>query len=234
MSEFGSAGAPTDPPTTPASPSKRDRFEWGRRPLVLGLSLPWIVGFALIIVLAGWFLFAPEGPPTVNQLAFGDSDMLPVTNEPRAPAAFEDEGPDIAKLKTDMATIVGGMRTFAEANRAAIERLAPTVKSTIAQQAAMQQTLTELQAQMSLLSGRLSQLEAKPVAQRKRAAPSAVPATSPLAGMHVSQAQIGMAWVLWQEKTWAVQVGDRIGEEVMVTGIDPTLRLVHTNLGTIK
>jgi len=51
--------------------------------------------------------------------------------------------------------------------------------------------------------------------------------------MHLSAVQTGMAWVLWQDKTWAVQVGDTLGP-VTVTGIDAPSRQVHTSAGTLQ
>lgn len=232
MSEFGSAGEKTLPPAKPANLANPKRFEWLTRPLFLGLSLPLLAGVVVVIASAAYYLFAPAGPPTVNQLAFGDSEMQAVTNDTRPPPAFSADS-DVSNVKHEVAVMVNGVRGYAEANRTAIELLVQTVKGQTTQITTLRQTLGELQAQNSLLSGRVSQLESKPVIQAKRKQPVAVKASSPIAGMHVSSVQTGMGWVLWQEKTWAVQVGDPIGDAV-VTGIDATNRTVDTNFGTIR
>jgi intracellular multiplication protein IcmG len=194
--------------------------------LLLGLSLPWLAGVVLVLVLAGCYLFAPEGPPTVNQLAFnGGGDLQSVSSEFKAPAPVS-AGPGLSQVQDEVAAMVGGVRTFAETNRTAIERLAQTIKALATQMATLQQQLVEVQAQNSGLSARVSSLESKPVTAHRRAQPAAVAPRSPLAEMHVSAVQFDMAWVYWQEKTWAVQVGDRLGS-VTVTGIDANTRQVQ-------
>ncbi|RMT69104.1 TraP protein, partial [Pseudomonas syringae pv. theae] len=49
----------------------------------------------------------------------------------------------------------------------------------------------------------------------------------------VQAIQNGMAWVYWQDKTWAVSPGEKLGQ-VTVTGINPQAREVLTSAGTIK
>lgn len=233
MSEFSTAGeTPISAPRLP--PAAKDRLSWLNRPLLLGLSLPWLIGFGLIVGGAGWYLFAPERSSSVNELAFNEANVLqPVTGEILAPASAGNSI-EMSQVQQDVAAMVGGVRSYAEANRMAIERLVQNGKTQTAQFAEMKQQLVELQAQNSVLSARVSALETKPGGAPKRVKPSASVATSsPLAGMRLSAVQYGMAWVYWQEQTWAVQVGDRLGP-ITVTGIDANSRQVHTSAGTLK
>ncbi|MEA9996481.1 conjugal transfer protein TraP [Pseudomonas sp. AA4] len=234
MSEFSLPGAE---PISAAPPPLilGTRFGWLSHPFFLGLSLPWLVAAVLAVVVAGWYLFAPEGTntPTVNQLAFNEgSNLQPVSSEYKASASVNDS-PGLSQVQDQVAVMVGGVRSFAEANRTAIERLVQTTKALGAQLAVVQQQVLELQAQNSLLSAQLSSKGSTPVTAHRRAQPAAVAPSSPLAEMHLSAVQLNMAWVYWQEKTWAVQVGDRLGA-VTVTGIDANNRQVRTSAGTLK
>jgi intracellular multiplication protein IcmG len=205
----------------------------------MGLSLPWLVGIAVLIVVVGWYLFAPERSSTIDSLAFGDENGLqPEVSAPK-PSAHVDSGFGMPQAQqADLAQVVeviGGVRSYAETNRTAVERLAQSFKAQTAQMAALQEQMKEAQAQISVLSARLSSLEAKPRATPRPVVKSASPVTSssPLTGMRLNSVQVGMAWVYWQDKTWAVQVGDSLGP-VIVTAIDADSRQVHTSAGTIK
>lgn len=243
MSEFSPASGPKiaaveRPPVSQASGQKA----W-ERPLLMGLSLPWLVGVVLVLVLAGWYLFAPEKTTTANRLAFQEDmeqQAAPAEGMLKAPvfaapAASADSGAGLASFKNEVAAMVGGVRTYAEVNRSAIQRLADTVKAQSAAQQVLQQKLDEAQAQNSLLSARLSFLEGRPGAMTttQRVSKPATKARSPLADMHVQALQNGMAWVYWQDKTWAVKAGDQLGQ-VTVNSIDAQAREVLTSAGTLK
>lgn len=228
MSEFSTQVEP-EPIVPPASRrSSRPASEWLTKPILLGQSAPWLALYAVILIGAGWYLFAPESSPSTNRLAFAEQDM--VANQPMMPMPRSEAG--TAQIQEQVVTMVTGVRTYAEANRDAITKLAATVKSLTESQAALKQQIGELQAQNALLS-------ARPVTQRSAArkasttASSAPAAASPLAGMRVSAIQNGMAWVTWQDKTWAVQVGDTLGP-VTVTGIDAKARRVRTSAGSLE
>ena len=231
MSEFSPPeSAPILETPPPPSSILGPRVDWLRRPLLLGLSLPWLAGVGVVLGLAAWHLFAPESPPTVNQLAFEGGDLQPVSSELKAPALVS-AGPGLSQMQDEVAKMFGDARSFAEANRTAIERLVEANKAKDVKLAALQQQVVEVQAQISLLSARAP--SSKPVVAHRRAQPAAVTPSSPLTGMRLSAVQFGMAWVYWQEKTWAVQVGDSLGS-VTVTGIDAGTRQVHTSAGTLK
>lgn len=237
MSEFNPAVEPKLSAEPRPSTVRVSTAPWWQRPYVAGLSLPWLVGIVLILGVTGWYLFAPAKTTPVNRLAFQDDFEQqpapaagPVTTRNEAVPAS-----DLGQFKNEVATMIGGVRTYAEVNRNAIQRLSETVKAQGAAQQTLQQQLAEAQAQNSLLSARITFLEGRPgaMASAQRAGKPAAKARSPLIGMHVQAIQNGMAWVYWQDQTWAVSTGDRLGQ-VTVTGIDAPAREVQTSAGTIK
>ena len=238
MSEFSATAEDRVSPVVSAPSSQSaDQGVW-QRPMMGGLSLPWIIGVVVILVGAGWYLFGPDSTPTVNQLAFReDHDEQSITTEGTGTTpplrATSDAGG--SQFKDEVALMIGGVRSYAETNRTAIGRLSETVKSQGAGMTLQQQQLSEAQAQLSVLSARLSSLEGRPVVQvsTPRATKPAARVRSPLTGMRVEAVQNGMAWLFWQDRTWAVKVGDPLGP-VTVTGIDAPTREVRTSAGTLK
>lgn len=64
--------------------------------------------------------------------------------------------------------------------------------------------------------------------------PDHKPATrSPVAGMHIVALDAGMAWIKWQDSTWSVRPGDRLGR-VTITAIHPDTQTVDTTGGTVR
>jgi len=254
MSEFSQTSAPPEPIVQRPEAPRRQAASWWSRELVLGLSLPWIVGILLILAAAVWYLFGPVPTPKVNALAFGEaadtsSRRSPAPASPTAPAAFEQFGQGaspseptsagLTSIQDEVARMVGGMRSYEEATRTAVERLSDTVKSQGMLIGKLQAQVSELQAANAVLSGRLDTIGQRPgssVVQpsaRAYASKPAPKAASPMADMHLSAIQNGMAWIRWQDKTWAVQVGDSLGT-VRITGIDAPERQVRTSAGTIQ
>lgn len=237
MSEFNPLVEPKLSAEPRPSTVRVSTAPWWQRPYVAGLSLPWLVGIVLILGLTGWYLFAPAKTTPVNRLAFQD-DFEQQPAPAAGPVAVRNEAvpaSDLGQFKNEVATMIGGVRTYAEVNRNAIQRLSEMVKAQGAAQQTLQQQLAEAQAQNSLLSARITFLEGRPgaMASAQRAGTPAAKARSPLTGMHVQAIQNGMAWVYWQDQTWAVSTGDRLGQ-VTVTGIDAPAREVRTSAGTIK
>ncbi|MBX8493183.1 conjugal transfer protein TraP [Pseudomonas cichorii] len=241
MSEFSPQAAPIPPPTyTPPSPE----VHWLKRKIVLGQSIPWLALYALIIIGAGFLIFAPESKPDVNRLAFGNQALLPAAQTSSggfAPVSASNSSVDLSQMQDQVAGMVAGIRTHSETNRQAIEEVAASLRSVIENQKALKQQVqelqtqnAELQAKMTLLSvqggpqTRLAKRATTSSSKSERAAPP-----SPLASMQLRGVQNGMAWVLWQDKTWAVQVGDPLGP-VTITGIDPLARQVRTSAGTLQ
>lgn len=231
MSEFSVTGADqiSAPRATVAESSERGG--WMTRPVLLGLSIPWLAGCILAIAGAAWYLFLPDGPASTQDLAFS-GEMVPVTGAPQQPRA-EEFGVPVPQPQDDLVNVIAAVKDYGEANRTGIERLSETVKAQSVKAAAMQQQLLEAQAQISLLSARLSKLETKPSPSTRRSQATSSTPTSPLAGMRLSSIQADMAWVYWQDRTWAVQVGDEVGP-VTITGIDAGTRQVRTSAGVLK
>jgi intracellular multiplication protein IcmG len=234
MSEFSS---PTETPITaqrPASSIKQTSIDWLTRPMLMGLSLPWLIGLSVLLIAAGWYFLVPDRGATVDSLAFGDDGGLqPVPPEPSAHA-----GPSFGMPppQADYSQAILAVQQYAEANRTVIGQQVQTLKAQAAQMAQMQDELKEAQAQISVLTARFSSVaEVKPRAAPKTSvkAVKTVTTSTPLSGMRLSSVQVGMAWVNWQDKTWAVQVGDALGS-VTVTSIDAASRQVHTTAGTIE
>ena len=244
MSEF--SATPEDrvtPVASPASPRAAAPGVWKRK-VVAGLSWPELIGVVLILGLAGWYLFGPERAPSIKQLAFReDFDEQPIAaaGPGTIPLSSTASASGLSQFQNEVAAMMGGIRTYAEVNRTAISTLSATVKSQGAVLATVQQQLVESQAQNSVLSARLSFLEGRPSAQAasqqppktQQAAKHVAPVRSPLNGMRLESIQNGMAWVYWQDRTWAVKSGDQLGQ-VTVTGIDAQTREVRTSAGTLK
>lgn len=242
MSEFSATAQDRVSPVASA-PSASSASSTGpglwRRPIILGLPIWLLAVLVAIVVGAGWFLFAPDSTPTVNQLAFREdaephfnvSEGTETGNVPQLPPADTTS----SQVKDEVATMISGVRTYAETNRTAITRLSETAKAQGAGMTLQQQQLAEAQAQLSVLSARLSALEGKPSVSvtRQRASKPVARARSPLSDMRVEAVQNGMAWVYWQDRTWAVKVGDSVGT-VTVTRIDAQARKVHTSAGILE
>lgn len=242
MSEFSATPEDRVAPVMTAPPLPSAGASVWKRPVIAGLPWPGVIGVVLILVLTGWYLFAPDSPPTVNQLAFReDLDEQPFTTGapstiPLTPTA---SASGVGQLKDEVAAMISGVRSYAETNRTAIERLSQTVNAQGTALTALQQQLAEAQAQNSLLSGRVSFQEGRSVAVAPTQQPTqrviepVARTRSPLAGMRLEAVQNGMAWVYWQDKTWAVKVGDQVGLAT-VTRIDALGREVHTSAGTLR
>ncbi|WP_449122236.1 conjugal transfer protein TraP [Pseudomonas viridiflava] len=237
MSEFLPPPAPI--PSTDV-PKRTEQLSWFSRPVTLGLSIPWLVGIFAVVVLAAWFFFIRSDSPTVSKLAFGDQSGF-VEQAPVQGTEFSNSGPqgvrsdiNVAMIQDQVAAMVTGVRNYAETNRTAIEQLSAKVKVQSDSLIALKQEVSELQAQNSILSAAASKAAVRPVAAKSVATHrQANPAPSPITGMRVHAIQNGMAWVVWQDKTWAVQVGDLLGA-VTVTGIDAPARRVLTTAGPIQ
>lgn len=244
MSEFKAQEQKPLTASRPTPAPSANRFEWLTKPLILGLSLPYLVGILAILVGTGWYLFGPEKSDSVTRLAFDEGALQPVAEgskwEAPAKTGFESPQPRPSfDMPQPQQEDVGAVLRHSEANRTAIERMVENYKIQAKNEAAIQQQIAELQAQVSLLTGRLSAVEVRPQfdsasgAKPPSRAKSSSAGSSPISGMRLSAIQSGMAWVYWNQKTSAVQVGDQLGT-VVVTRIDADSRQVHTSGGTIQ
>lgn len=234
MSEFTPQPTPPSLPdvAAPATPPEATQTNWLTRKWLLGLTLPWLAGVLAVLLFALWFLFLREpATGTVDELAFGDE----VSQGELAPPPPAGTGAPGSQLQ-DVAAMIGSVKEASAADREAISRLAGTVRAQNAVLEGLRRQLGEMQAQNGQLATRLSVLEARPVAVVPQVydSPPAKPTRhSPTSGMRLDAVQDGMAWVNYQGKTWAVQVGDRLGRAT-VTGIDAQHRQVQTSAGVIR
>ncbi|WP_117144119.1 conjugal transfer protein TraP [Pseudomonas coronafaciens] len=245
MSEFGSQ-AEVEPTPAYVPPPKGDQH-WLKRPIVLGQSIPWLALYALIVMAAGVYFYRPDPADNVNRLAF-DGQALPAVAQ-TVPLSFDAasngqmnaagamhqsaSAPTLSQMQDEVAAMIKAVQTHSDVNRQAIEQVALKVNGIADNQALLMQQIAELQAQNALLSARGA---VAPTTQARKPVATTIkplPSSSPLTGMRLSSVQNGMAWVLWEDKTWAVQVGDTLGP-VTVTGIDAPSRLVRTSAGTLQ
>ncbi len=249
MSEFGTKEA-QEPSSAPANlPPPNDDQHWLKRPILLGQSIPWLALYGLVIIAAAVYLFRPDPAPNVNRLAFDGQDLpsamqsgtlsFDASSNGQANSggvmAQPGSASSLSQMQDEVAAMIGDVRTHSEVNRQAIEQLALKVNGLADGQALLKQQVVELQAQNALLSAREHTAPSGP-SQRTvavAAKPLSAPPSGPLSGMHLRAVQNGMAWVMWEDKTWAVQVGDTLGA-ITVTGIDASSRLVRTSAGTLQ
>ncbi|MBN5232438.1 hypothetical protein JY446_24225 [Serratia marcescens] len=163
MSEFSTAptvSTPSESSPTHTMPAKPGLMQ---RKLLFSLTLPWLAGAVLTLGLSAVYLFAPDlnggdSGSAATPDAFSESEYVqspaPVTLAPVTSAGSADS----VQLQNDVATMVGGVRSFAETNRTAISRLSDTVKTQSTALAAMKQQMADLQAQNNQLLVRLPQL----------------------------------------------------------------------------
>ena len=128
--------------------------------------------------------------------------------------------------------MVNGVKTYAEANRTAIQRLSDTVKTLQQQAATAQQLQSQYREEINILKSRVATLEVEKVNTATSAPHRQRLLTS---GMKVSSVQDGAAWIFWKNKTWAVREGDTLADgKVSIIRIDSANRQVFTTEGVIR
>lgn len=239
MNEFNPSSSPetdhVEPPVPPHREQGGARYQLLERKYAFGLTAPWLLGCGGLLIVVALYLFGNAQParPTVNDLAGFDesSNAAPsVTPQNALPSAPAQAVGDDGQIREDVANMVNGVRDYAQANRTAIKQLSDAVKVLSQQVASDQQVVGQYQTQIQSLNARLADLETQRVNGAARPTPAH---RSPTAGMHLSSVEDGMAWVLWNGKTWAVKEGDRLGN-LTVTGIDAADRQVFTSAGVIR
>lgn len=247
VSEFQSLSANNTPIAPP--PPSRPRPSQGilTRPMLMGLSLPWLAGIVIILASAVWYLFWPTSSrPDAGQLAFGQqpgfSKVQPATSMPMqtgglsvSTTSVDPEVSSGSSVPEEVVKMIREGRDFETANREAISRLSDTVRAQSAAIAGLQKQLSQQGTENASMANRLTVLEARQLAPvstegkaRRHNAHS-----SPLAGMQLVSVQDGMAWVSWQGRTWAVQNGDRLGT-VTVRDVSAVDRTVTTSNGVLR
>lgn len=245
---------PADNPPAPrqataAAPPKKESLL--TRPLLLGQSLPWLAGIALILLAGIWFLFL-RGPdtPDAGQLAFGSSEVagavqsspVPATAAPAplqtgglsATASMPDVPASAGSVPEDVVKLIREGREFEAANREAITRLSDTVRAQNVSLGVLQKRLDELAAENGRLANQLTVMGTRMAASPGAAVvPGKSARRTALSGMRLESLQDGMAWISWQGRTWAVQSGDSLGG-VTVRSISVADRSVTTSAGVLR
>lgn len=202
---------------------------------ILGLNGPWLIGILIAATLAIWYLFGTASTSSPDELnaAAGFENVPPAASQPNSRSLStplsQPAGDDV---KEEVATMVNGVKSYAEANRTAIQRLADTVKALQQQAATAQQQQSQYQQEINILKSRVATLEVAKVNTATSAPHRSRLLTS---GMKVSAVQDGAAWIFWKNKTWAVREGDTLADgKVSIIRIDSANRQVFTSEGVIR
>lgn len=253
MSEFDPQPVQTAPIPPAASPSDAHKQGILTRPVLLGYSLPWLLGIFVGLGGLAWFLFWPSSASQdASQRAFGQDGGLESVQQPAAtpvpPAATSaplqtgdlsipvtvNTGAIANSAPDDLAAQVREGREFEAANREAITRLSDTVRAQTKALAVLQQQLDGVAQENVRLGKLVTVLAVSPVADKTGRVSSGRKGTrSTLAGMRLESLQDGMAWISWQGRTWAVEPGDSLGG-VTVRDIDTSGRSVMTSAGVLR
>lgn len=257
MNEFDPQPAVSAPDNAqvPAPPVHKKESLLTRK-LFLGQSLLWLVGGAIVILAAGWFLLVPSSSaPDAGQLAFGQDSGLsneqpapataaaapPVETAPAPPqtgglsvpvSALNDTG-TFGSVPDDVVKLIREGREFEAANREAITRLSDTVRAQTKALATLQQQFDGLAKENARLGNLVTVLAVRPDAESGPASSGRKSPRSALSGMRLESVQNGMAWVSWQGRTWAVQPGDSLGG-VTVREVNAADRSVTTSAGVLR
>lgn len=218
-----------EPHTATSSAVSRSTTAWYRREWVGFPIWLWALGVGILYLSTVW-LFSGEDNPTlqgagniVQEEPLQDTPVTPVPDEARLtppPAFLETESTQTAPLVD--------VQAYMETNREAITRVSGRADK-------LSQHLATLSARLDALESRQN-LPAPTVAVVTPVTPPPTlekKAASPAHAIQLVSIATGMTWVKWQDKTWAVQPGDRVNG-VTVTRIDIPDRAVHTTAGIIR
>lgn len=241
MNEFDPIPTDSEPdiPQTLPPPVKKQSIL--TRPLFLGQSLPWLVGGVAVISFAAWFLFWPSEPSTdASQRAFGEGGGLTPVQQAPSPVNLPAQADGLtvtqnaSSVPEEVVKLIREGREFEGANREAITRLSGTVRAQSEALTALQNRTDALAAENVRLTNRLTVLEARETTgSAARSSGRKTAGHSALSGMRLEGLQNGMAWVNWQNRTWAVQAGDHLGS-VTVLDVNAGDRSVMTSAGTLR
>ncbi|EQA5708488.1 conjugal transfer protein TraP [Cronobacter sakazakii] len=247
VSEFDSLPPETPTVSSAARPVKKESLL--TRPLFLGQSLPWLVGFVLAIVFAAWYLFWPASTENnATQLAFGQSSdfesvQAPPAEQPSDATPLQTGGLSTSGSEPGMTAggstpeeivkLIREGRDFEAANREAITRLSETVRAQGAALSGLQKRLDDTTTAYNQLVKQYSELLSRKTVTASYDAGHKSAKRSLISGMQLESVQDGMAWVRWEGRTWAVQEGQRIGS-VTIQNINVADRSVITSAGILR
>jgi len=246
VNEFDQQPEDTAPVVPAASPPAAKKQSLLTRPVLLGYSLPWVMGIALALGGMAWYLFWPaSSAQEASQRAFGQDAGLQAVQSPpvSAPAPLQTGGlsvpasvsaaPAASGVPDDLVSLIREGKEFEAANREAITRLSDTVRAQTKALASLQQQLDGVAQENVRLGNLVTVLAVRPAAEASGTVAGRKNTRSALTGMRLESLQEGMAWISWQGRTYAVQPGDRLGS-VTVLDISTAERSVMTSAGVLR
>ncbi|EDS6807071.1 conjugal transfer protein TraP [Salmonella enterica subsp. enterica serovar Legon] len=220
------------------------KLSFWQRPLLLGYSLPWVTGVVIILGAAGWYLMGaplPSGTPSQQEFDAIENASQQYAIEPpvehqadsmNTPAATPAPTSEIAGLASDVRDELNARdKVTKESLRAlqdSITQLSDAIKKDEAFARETREKLIAIQTQLSAAQPK----QAAVYPTKKNGNVSNKRNASPTAGMKIVSLERGMAWIRWQDSTWAVREGEELGK-VIITRIDPSTRSVVTSGGTL-
>lgn len=237
-----------------AAPREKPPF-W-KRELLLGYSLPWILGVMLLALAGFGYLFGPSLLPvndTPSESSFSEVENTldgahtgntapPPRARPSDPVMATPPPPPtvMPAVQTDAVSMMADIRDELNARdsktsetlvalKDSVARLSDAIKRDEAYAVETRNLLTDLTRRLTALEARPSAGEtARPATQGAKRQ-----TTSHVSGMKVMSLEKGMAWIKWQGSTWSVREGDSLGN-VTIRQIDPATRTVFTTGGNLR
>lgn len=230
------------------------KLPFWKREILLGYSLPWILGGALLLAVGGWFIFGTSHGSDTNQPSDADfSEVEHTLGQPRTEDNHE-AGPGMTSTDTPATLSASAPLPSAEGTREMMQDIRDELNE---REGRINASITVLQDSISKLSEAIKRDEAYAVETRNqlmavtaklteletrqqstsattvKASTAKLKTSSPIAGMHVVSLENGMAWIKWQGSTWAVREGDQLGK-VTINRIDSTTRSISTTGGVLR
>lgn len=225
-----------------------------KRELLLGYSLPWLLGAAGLLVVGAGYLFGPSLPfmsktpsdsafsEVENTLGRANTDTMggasPLSAHQSSELSAQPQLPDAAH--NDKMALMTDIRDELNARDSKTNNTLITLKDSVSQLSeAIKRDETyavETRNQLNTLIQRLTALEAKQAAgtvSTSKPSSGKQGAASLISGMKVMSLENGMAWIKWQGSTWAVREGDTLGK-ITIRQIDPVSRSIITTGGTLR
>lgn len=230
-----------DDETSAEAAADSPKLPFWQRPLLFGYSLPWVAGAVIILGAAGWYLMGaplPSGTPSQQEFDAVENSTQQYSAVPSvehqentmhvqavAPAPTSEMANFASDLRDELNSRDKTTKDSLKVLQDSIASLSAAIKR---DEAFAQETREKLIALQTQLSSSTKKEQTKSPSKKNGNKRS----TNPTSGMKIVSLESGMAWIRWQDSTWAVREGDLLGK-VTITRIDPTTRSVTTSGGTL-
>ncbi|SOS29990.1 putative TraP protein (plasmid) [Pseudomonas cerasi] len=215
----GVAQTTPEPKVTTEHPAKKQTISFVEK------VKPWHL-FVVVAVVAVVWIFGPKlgrsNAPAVQSQQFTAQNTPAAYSSIERPTPAqpvqEPSSPPPVSDQIDLVQVKSEMETFAKVT------------------SELQSQVRELQAKIAVLESRPQEPTQKPKERQERLASIKNQATAtpkPLAGYGINTLYADQAWLVHDQKTFVVQVGDDV-DGMRVLRIDPVARQVVTNLGVIR